>query len=165
MNTLQSLFAFKSWSNNELFNLLSTVDTPQHADAIHTATRTLNHIYVVDCIFQAHLQGAPHHHTATNTDTTPGLGELQFAVTQTDAWFEGYAATISAEQLREVLSFRFTDGDAGSMSREEMMLHVVTHGGYHRGNVGQVLKSLSIAPPRELYTRFLHLSEPARRQA
>jgi len=41
---------------------------------------------------------------------------------------------------------------------------VLTHGGYHRGNVGQVLKSLSIAPPRDLYTRFLHQSEPARRQ-
>lgn len=25
-----------------------------------------------------------------------------------------------------------TDGDAGGMSREEMLFHVVTHGGYHR---------------------------------
>ena len=51
------------------------------------------------------------------------------------------------------------------MSREEILLHVITHGGYHRGNVGQVLKSISFAPPRDLYTRFLHQSEPARRSA
>ncbi len=165
MNTLPSLFAYKSWSNNELFHLLSTIDARQHADAVHTAIRTLNHIYVVDCIFQAHLQGTPHHYTATNTEATPELGELQFAVAQTDAWFERYAAGVSAEQLRETLSFRFTDGDAGRMTREEMLLHVVTHGGYHRGNVGQVLKSISVSPPRDLYTKFLHQSEPARRQA
>ena len=46
-----------------------------------------------------------------------------------------------------------------------MLLHVITHGYYHRGNVGQVLKSMAIAPPRDLYTKFLHLQEPSRRQA
>jgi uncharacterized damage-inducible protein DinB len=51
------------------------------------------------------------------------------------------------------------------MTREEILLHVITHGGYHRGNVGQMLKSISIAPPRDLYTKFLHVSEPERRRA
>lgn len=165
MNTLHCLFAFKSWSNSELFNLLATLDVDQQADAIYSAIRTLNHIYVVDCIFRAHLEVEPHHYTATNTEATPDLGKLQFAVAETDAWFEAYTAAISADQLREELSFRFTDGDAGRMSREEMLMHVITHGSYHRGNVGQVLKSTSIAPPRDLYTRFLHASDPARRQA
>lgn len=35
---------------------------------------------------------------------------------------------------------------------------------YHRGNVGQVLKAISVAPPRDLYTKFLHMSEPGRRE-
>ena len=51
------------------------------------------------------------------------------------------------------------------MTREEMLLHVITHGAYHRGNVGQVLKSISVAPPRDLYTKFLHQSDPSRRAA
>jgi uncharacterized damage-inducible protein DinB len=165
MNSIQSLFAQKSWSNNELFNLLATVPAAQHAAAMHTAIRTLNHIYVVDRIFQAHLQGNQHGYTATNTEATPELGELQFSVAETDAWFENYAANVSPAQLAENLPFRFTDGDRGAMTREEILLHVVTHGSYHRGNVGQVLKSISVAPPRDLYTKFLHVREPQRRQA
>ena len=171
MNTLQSLFAFKSWSDSELFDLLADVnaqqqvDAQQHANSIHSAIRTLNHIYVVDRIFRAHLEGEPHHYTATNTEATPDLRELQFAVAETDTWFEAYSAAISAEQLCQKLPFRFTDGDAACMSREEMLVHVITHGGYHRGNVGQMLKSLSVAPPRDMYTRFLHMSDVARRQA
>jgi uncharacterized damage-inducible protein DinB len=165
MNTIQSLFAQKSWANNELFNVLATVPTAQHAAAVHTAIRTLNHIYVVDRIFQAHLQGNQHGYTATNTEATPELGELQFSVAETDAWFENYAANVSSAQLAEILPFRFTDGDMGAMTREEILLHVVTHGSYHRGNVGQVLKSISVAPPRDLYTKFLHVREPQRRQA
>ena len=49
------------------------------------------------------------------------------------------------------------------MSREGILLHVLTHGGYHRGNVGQVLKSIAVDPPRDLYTRFLRTAEPGRR--
>lgn len=165
MNTIHSLFAQKSWADNELFNLLSTVASAQHAAAAHTAIRTLNHIHVVDRIFRAHLLGEEHGYTATNTEATPELGELQFSVAETDAWFEQYASAVSAAQLSDSISFRFTDGDAGTMTREEMLLHVITHGAYHRGNVGQVLKSIAVAPPRDLYTRFLHASQPTRRRA
>ena len=165
MNTLESLFAQKSWANNEVFNLLASVTAEQHAEVVHSATRLLNHIYVVDRIFQAHLLGQPHGYSATNTEATPALGELQFAVAETDAWFMACASSATPGQLAERIAFRFTDGDSGTMSREEMLAHVITHGSYHRGNVGQMLKSISIAPPRDLFTKFLHVSEPERRQA
>ena len=164
MNLLESLFAQKSWANNELFNRLATVDGEEHAQALHTAVRTLNHIHVVDRIFRAHLSGEPHAYTATNTDATPALAELEFSVAETDAWFQKYAREIAQVALSERIGFRFTDGDSGTMTREEMLLHVITHGAYHRGNVGQVLKSISVAPPRDLYTRFLHVREPERRR-
>lgn len=90
---------------------------------------------------------------------------MQFAVAETDAWFEGYVASVNQAQLGEAITFRFTDGDPGAMTREEMLFHVITHGAYHRGNVGQIMKSMSVAPPRDPYTKFLHLREQKRRQA
>jgi uncharacterized damage-inducible protein DinB len=165
MNTIKSLFAQKSWANNELFNVLATVDAGKKAEAVHTAIRTLNHIYVVDRIFRAHLLIEEHGYSGTNTVATPELGELQFNVAETDAWYENYTSSLSASHLTEIIPFRFTDGDEGTMTREEILVHVITHGSYHRGNVGQVLKSISVAPPRDLYTKFLHISEPTRRRA
>jgi uncharacterized damage-inducible protein DinB len=163
MSTLSNLFAQKTGANNELFNQLATVTAPEHANALHSAIRTLNHIYVVDRIFRAHLLGEPHGYIDTNTDNTPTLGELHFAAAETDTWYEQYSATITPSQLQESISFRFTDGDTGRMTREEMLAHIITHGAYHRGNVGQILKSISVAPPRDLLTKFLHLREPGRR--
>ncbi len=162
-STLQSLFGQKAWANTELFDLLLTVPADKYANELHTATRTLNHIYTVDRIFRAHLSGEAHGYTAANTTETPTLADLYAAVQETDAWYQGYVASLDAAQLAEMVTFTFTDGDRGRMTREEMLLHVITHGGYHRGNVGQVLKGISIAPPRDLYTKFLHISEPARR--
>ena len=102
-------------------------------------------------------------YTATNTPETPELRALHSEVTKTDNWFETYVASISDRELAESIAFQFTDGDPGRMTREEMLLHVLTHGAYHRGNVGQVLKGISVAPPRDLYTKFLHVQDTSRR--
>ncbi|MBV8603919.1 MAG: DinB family protein [Pelomonas sp.] len=160
--TLKSLFDFKAWANAELFAKLEALPA-EHAETRHASVRTLNHIYVVDRIFRAHLEGTPRPFDATNTKDTPTLGALRRDMLDTDAWYQAYVAELDAAELAAAIDFRFTDGDAGRMTREEMLVHVITHGGYHRGNVGQLLKGIGVAPPRELYTRFLHQSEPARR--
>lgn len=160
--TLKSLFGYKAWANSELFALLATLPE-QHAEQLHTCIRTLNHIYVVDRLFRARLSGESIPFEATNTKATPALDQLRQDVVATDAWYQSYVSAVSEAELSSLLDFTFTDGDSGRMSREEILLHVLTHGGYHRGNVGQVLKLISVTPPRDLYTKYLHESEPSRR--
>lgn len=162
---LTSLLQYKAWANQELFTELQRLDPLTQQAELHAAIRILNHIHVVERIFVANLQGVAHDYSATNTAETPTLAELQQAVQATDAWYLDYVARLNAEQLDERLSFRFVDGDAGCMSRAEMLAHIVTHGGYHRGAVGRIMAQLTLAPPRDIYTRFLHQSEPQRRQA
>ncbi|MDP2096091.1 MAG: DinB family protein [Hydrogenophaga sp.] len=160
---LRSLFAHKAWANEELFSAIASVDNAANAAQVHNAVRVLNHVFVVDSIFQAHLKGEPHNFEATNTKETPTPQSLLTAVRVLDRWFERYVDGLSSKALHEKLVFRFTDGDTGSMSREEMLMHVIAHGGYHRGAAGEILRGAGVAPPRDLYTRFLHLSEPSRR--
>jgi uncharacterized damage-inducible protein DinB len=162
--TLKSLFGHKAWANSELFALLATLPE-QATELLHGCIRTLNHIYVVDRLFRARLSSEKSPFEATNTEASPSLEQLRQEVAATDAWYQSHVASIADEELSSVLEFTFTDGDAGRMSREEVLLHVLTHGAYHRGNVGQLLKSISVAPPRDLYTKFLHQSEPSRRSA
>jgi uncharacterized damage-inducible protein DinB len=156
---LQSLLRQKAAINEEFFALLETVAAADRVDVI----RLLNHIHVVDRIFAAHLRGEPHGYTATNTPETPTLAALRAAVPETDRWFVEQAGSLTPAQLAETVTFTFTDGQRGRMSREEMLAHVITHGSYHRGEVGQMLKRLSVAPPRDLFTAHLHRAEPQRR--
>ena len=156
---LQSLFRHKAAINEEFLAVLDTVAAGDRVDAI----RLMNHIHVVDKIFAAHLRGEPHGFAATNTLETPTLEALRVAVRETDRWFIERAGALTPEQLAETVAFTFTDGQHGCMSREEMLAHVITHGSYHRGEVGRMLKHLSVAPPRDLFTAWLHRSEPQRR--
>lgn len=161
---LTSLLQYKAWANQELFAQLQRLDPITQHSELHAALRILNHIHVVERIFVANLQGLRHDYSATNTPQTPTLAALHKAVQDTDRWYLDYAAGLSAEQLAERLSFNFVDGDAGCMSREEMLAHIVTHGGYHRGAVGRIMAQVGLAPPRDIYTRFVHQDQPQRRQ-
>src|SRR5881275_2398943 len=119
LSTLKSLFAYKAWANSELFALLQTL-APSHAEQLHTCLRTLNHIYVVDRIFRAHLAGEPRPFDGTHTKELPTLSQLDSDVAATDAWYVNYVAGLTPASLSQVIDFTFTDGDAGRMSREEI---------------------------------------------
>lgn len=162
-SALRSLFAYKAWANEELFAALEKIDGDAHATEVHNAIRILNHVHVVDCIFKGHLLGVSHDHTATNTKETPALHALAASAKEVDGWYLSYVNDLSFSARQELIRFTFTDGDSGLMSREEILLHVITHGGYHRGAAGQIMRSALTAPPRDLYTRFLHSSQPERR--
>ena len=161
---LQSLFRHKAWANEELYAELAKVDATAHAAERHAAIRVLNHVYVVDRIFAAHLTDAAHGYTATNTTETPTLDVLRDAVASSDRWFVDHVGTLTTHALTEEIAFTFTDGTAARMSREEMLMHVATHGSYHRGAVGRILSQAGGPLLADLYTAYLHRSEPQRRE-
>ena len=158
-----SLFEQNAAIDREFFAALA--GAPLSAENRHIAIRTLNHIHTVDRIFAAHLRGEPHGFTASNTQATPTLEELRDSVAQVDGWYVDHVRSLRPEQFEDVLSFRFTDGDAGRMSREEILAHVIHHGSHHRGNVGMLMKQVDQPPPRDLFTRYLHQQDPSRREA
>jgi uncharacterized damage-inducible protein DinB len=162
---LTSLYEQKASINRELFAEMAKVDGQAHPERRHLAIRILNHIHMVDQIFAAHLRGEPHGFTGTNTEATPTLDELLVSVERVDGWYLGHVRGLRPEQFDEVITFRFTDGDAGRMSREEILAHVISHGSYHRGAVGMLMRQADVPPPRDLLTRYLHQHEPQRRSA
>jgi uncharacterized damage-inducible protein DinB len=160
---LQSLFQYKSWADTELLAAVGALDASAYPDAKHTAIRILNHIHTVDKIFAANVRGEKHAFTATNTPDTPAIEDLSWNALEADRQWLDYVDKLSAGALAEHIRFTFTDGDKGMMTREEMLHHVLAHGAYHRGAVGRILAQTGAAPPRDLFTKFLHTTEPARR--
>ena len=60
---------------------------------------TLNHNYVIDLIFQAHLEGRDHGFTARNTPEYPPLHELWQAQEAVDNWYIAWSDGISDSEL------------------------------------------------------------------
>lgn len=160
---LHTLFGYHTWANADLFGKLEELDPERQGAELARALRLISHYHVVARIFAAHLSGETHRYTSDNVAQTPALADLRSAVTDSDRWYLDYVAHVPPGRLTERLAFMFTDGDKGYMSREEMLGHVILHGGYHRGEVGRILSQLSIMPPWDTLAVYLHQTEPARR--
>lgn len=161
---MKNQFRYKTWANTEIIDALAHVDPSRHPSEWTQAIRLMNHTLVVDRIFAAHLDGTAHAFAATNTPETPTLDGLRASISESDAWFRAYVDRVDDDALGETVAFTFTDGKNGSMTREEMLFHVLAHGTYHRGNVGMILVACGVDRPSDTFTRFLHLAEPGRRE-
>jgi len=116
---------------------------------------TLNHVYVIDRIFQAHLEGREHGYKARNTETHPPLAELRRLQQEVDDWYVRWADGLTEAALGEKVAFTFVGGGEGVMTRGEILLHVVNHTTYHRGFVADFFYQVPARPPTTDLTVFL----------
>lgn len=162
-SVLTSLFKYKASAGSDLLDALATSQKMIPPGNFHRALRILNHAHIVDRIFLAHLQGKPHGFTASWQSDAPAVGELAKATREVDQHYLAHLATLDDEALDEEVDFTFTDGQAGRMTRAEMLLHVATHSGYHRGEAGSHVPEVEAASMRDVFAGYLHRAEPARR--
>ena len=163
-DTLQRLFQFKAWADDELLAALAKLD--QASPATGLAIKALSHTYVVDRIFIAHMTRMTHGYSSANLSELPTLEALSADIRKSDRDYIDYVALLDRGQLAEQIDFTFTDGVPGRMSREEMLMHVITHGIGHRGQVSALMLLNCIAPAKDGFTTYLHETEAsARRRA
>jgi len=161
-DTLQRLFGYKAWANDQLLTALARLENDSPVTAL--AIKALNHTYVVDRIFAAHTRRAAHTYTSANLSEMPTLKDLSADLRRSDQDYIGYVSTLGHDALAERIDFSFTDGAPGCMSREEMLLHVITHGAGHRGQVSALMLLNSVAPAKDGLTTYLHEAEALSRR-
>ncbi|MCC6209843.1 MAG: DinB family protein [Burkholderiales bacterium] len=110
----RTLTRYRAWANRLVFEAVAALPEEEilrpRPGAFRNMVHTLNHIYVIDRIFQAHLEGREHGYSARNTTEHPPLAELGRAQQAIDAWYiERYDAMPPAE-LNATLEFTFVGG-------------------------------------------------------
>lgn len=148
---IRMLARYTAWANARLLDVLAALPageaTTRRSTGFGTMVNTLSHAWVVDQIWQAHLEGRPHGFTARNTEAEPALATLRAGQAALDAWYVAYADGLTDAMHDEVVHFEFVDGGAGAMTRGDILLHVVNHKTYHRGYVADLLYQTGSRPP------------------
>jgi uncharacterized damage-inducible protein DinB len=152
---LQMLVAHLAWANRQLFAALRDVHSFESQKGADLIVRVLDHIHVVRCIFQAHLQGRSHAHESTQRAIVPSLEELDRESEILDRWYLDTTASLRPDELARPRDVRFTDGKTVTMTAATMILHVVTHTIHHRGNVDAIMVQCGMPRRRDGIPEFL----------
>ncbi|HEX2197022.1 MAG TPA: DinB family protein [Burkholderiales bacterium] len=161
------LARYNAWANEVMFKAVAALPAGEaekpRPSVFKNMVHTLNHNYVIDRIFQAHLEGRAHGYNARNTAEHPPLAELWRAQQEIDRWYIRWSDVIPESSLNEQIKFTYIGGGEGLMSRREILQHLVVHTSYHRGFVAQMMFDIPVRPPitdLTVYLRDVHGDGP-----
>ena len=160
----RTLTRYNKWANDLMLDAIAKLPTEESTKARPTLFKnivhTMNHNYVIDRIFQAHLEGREHGYTARNTTDAPPLEELRQGQREIDDWYIAWRDSITDAALDERVRFTFVGGGPGEMTRAEILLHIVNHTTYHRGFAADLFYQIPARPPTTDLPVFLRDAPP-----
>jgi uncharacterized damage-inducible protein DinB len=156
---LLKLLRYKKWANTITFESLSSLPESElfkeRETNFKTIVSTLNHVYVVDDIFKAHLTGVSHGYSARNVAVPPSLPDLLHKQQVMDEWYVDFIVSLDESDLDNNITFEFVGGGEGNMSVSDILFHLVNHGTYHRGFVSDMMYQIPAIPPANDLTVYL----------
>jgi uncharacterized damage-inducible protein DinB len=151
VSVLSELLRYKAWANDLTFTALARLPeqelTAPRPIVFGSILRTLNHVYSMDVVWQANLEGRPHGFTTRNPATSPPFHELREAQKRIDAWYVAYTGSLPEADEEQLVHFTFIGGGPASLTRRSILFHVVNHATYHRGNVASMMYQIGAVPP------------------
>ena len=147
----QMLTRYNAWANRLMFDAVAKLPEGEavkpRTSLFKNMVHTLNHNYVIDRIWQGHLEGRDHGYSARNTQDHPPLAELWRLQQEVDAWYIAWSDRLSDAQVEEKVGFTLIGGNQGEMTRGEILIHILGHRHYHRGFVCDMLFQVPTRPP------------------
>lgn len=162
--TARVLTRYTAWADKLMFDAVAALPegeaTKPRQSLFKNIVHTLNHNYIVDRIWQAHLEGRDHGYTARNTPDHPTLAELWLQQQAVHDWYIAWSDGLTDAKLGEDVHYTLIGGNPGVMTRGEILLHVVTHHNYHRGFAADLFYQVPARPPVMDLTVFLGSARP-----
>ena len=138
---LQRLFAYDDWANREEVTTLRAIASPPER-----AVKLLAHIVGTQWVWLSRLRG-----TAPKLAVWPDLA-LESCAAEIDALREEWQRYLSTASLDSTIAYRNSKGENWSSRVEDVLMHVILHGSYHRGQIATAVRGGGEVPA---YTDYI----------
>lgn len=145
--TIQQHLAYSVWANERLVETLRTMDESlllvEVKSSFPSIAKTLLHGWDAEVIWLKRLQGV-------NLDTWPsqnfagGKKELLEGFVQSAKNLKAFVESKGVDFLSTMVNYKNLKGDIFEDRVEDILVHVVNHGTYHRGQVITLLHQVGI---------------------
>jgi uncharacterized damage-inducible protein DinB len=158
LEEISKLFAYNRWANARTIDAAAALTEEEYervlGGSFPSARETLAHIYAAEWIWLERWQGR-------SPRGLPAAQEVPTLATLREKWKavedgqESLLAGLSEARLAEVVSYVNVKGETWAYPLGEMLVHVVNHSTYHRGQVVTMLRQLGKSARPTDYLVFL----------
>jgi uncharacterized damage-inducible protein DinB len=140
-----SLFSYDDWANREVLASLEALESPPERSA-----KLLAHILSAERLWLERLLAQEQTHPVWPIFT---LGDCKLELDQLHERWRNYLTSLGEAGLSDSRTYKNTRGDTFTSKKQDILLHVIMHSAYHRGQIAADVRAAGFTPA---YTDFIH---------
>ena len=144
---VDQLFKYDGWAITRALASLRSASTLNSK-----AVRLLAHLLVAERVWYLRLQGEDT--SGMNLSPELSLEECEQLAEENREGYADYLVTLSAEELNSVVTYRHSKGLEFQTLVRDILLHVMLHGAYHRGQIATAVRGAGEVPVDTDYIIF-----------
>lgn len=142
---LHRLFAYDDWANREALASLKMAGTPPPR-----SLSFMGHIIAAEWLWLGRLKGDK---KAVLVWPELPLDQCEAQIADLRRLWQDYLKGLTPAKLSQRIAYMNTKGESWANTVEDILVHVVMHSAYHRGQIATDLRASGHIPP---YTDFIH---------
>jgi uncharacterized damage-inducible protein DinB len=150
LEDLRNLYAYDEWANERILLCAAELTEEQQkqnvVSSFPSVAATIAHVVGAEWVWLKRLQGASPARPEEWT-TYPSLPQLRERLSEIEGERRDFLATFDESRLGDLFEYRNLSGEAKRGRYCDLMLHVVNHSTYHRGQLTTMLRQLGAVPP------------------
>ena len=156
---LLSYINFNLWANIQKTDWLLSKDpvlmTATVNSSFPTLHKTLEHIWVAECIWMKRIKGEPFQNLLEVCAGKDTKFVAEILLNQSKDYIT-FLNDLPETSLHDVIAYTLLSKDTGSATIAHILQHVVNHGSYHRGQLVTMGRELGlIDPPKTDYMEYI----------
>ncbi len=142
---ISKLFSYDDWANREVLSSLRAIDAPPAR-----SVGLLSHILSAERLWLERLELQKQTLAVWPTFT---LDQCKSEIDQLAGLWKDYLSSLSEAGLTDSINYKNTKGEKFTSQKQDVLLHVVMHSAYHRGQIATDMRAAGFTP---VYTDFIH---------
>jgi len=154
---IRSLYAYNRWANARLLEVIAGLPEDRLTAAIPSSfpsiLGTLAHIVAAEWVWLRRWRGE--NPTAfPDWLSAPSLGPVREKLAEVEVERAAFVASLSDQDLERPLDYETLAGDPFRNRLADLLVHVVNHSSYHRGQLTTMLRQVGATPVATDYVLY-----------
>ena len=147
---LRTLLDYHYWARDIILDAVTELPREKFLQPVESSFKsvrdTVAHIYAADLVWYKRWMG-----TSTSLipyDQFPDATSIRTAWKDLETEVRQFVTNLGETGVNRTLDYKLLSGAPDTAPFWEMVVHVVNHATYHRGQVTTLLRQLGVAPPK-----------------
>jgi uncharacterized damage-inducible protein DinB len=155
---VSKLFAYNRWANAKTLESVSALTEEELGrklgGSFPSVRETLAHLYAAEWVWLERLRGISPGGLPPSEEV-PTLTALREKWNAVEERQKAFVAGVAEARMAQTMSYTNVKGEPWSYPVGELLVHIVNHSTYHRGQVATMLRQLGKTPESTDYLLFL----------